>query len=60
MIQISKLKSKKCLKIIQTDSSENGASKFSSFGAEKYLYPQFGKPTDSDLENAKQKLSKHI
>lgn len=50
----------KLFQIIQSDSSENGASKFSTFGAEKYLYPQFGRPSASDMENAKQKLAKRI
>ena len=34
------------------------ASKFSQFGAEKYLYNQFERPTDNDIKKAEKKLNK--
>ena len=33
------------------------AFEFSQFGAEKYVYPQFGKPTEEDLNTAKDKIN---
>jgi len=50
----------KLFNVIMVDSTENGASTFSEFGAEKYLYPSLGKPTVQDREIAKQKINKHI
>ena len=38
--------------------NETDAAEFSTFGAEKYLYPQFGKPTEQDMNNAKNKINK--
>lgn len=37
---------------------KNAASEFSSFGAEKYVYPKFGKPSSKDLEKAKTTIDK--
>ena len=47
----------KLFDVMKKDSSENGALKFSEFGAEKYLYPQFGRPTEESMNNAKAKLN---
>ena len=38
--------------------NEKDAAEFSTFGAEKYLYPQFGKPTEEDIHKATKKISK--
>ena len=38
--------------------NETHAADFSTFGAEKYLYPKFGKPTEKQIENAKNKINK--
>ena len=48
------------LKLLSTKSADdqNAACEFSKFGAERYLYPQFGKPSESDLEIAKSKIDK--
>ena len=48
------------LKLLSSKSADdqNAACEFSKFGAEKYLYPQFGKPSKSDLEIAKSKIDK--
>ena len=50
----------KLLIILSTKSADdqNAASEFSQYGAEKYLYPQFGKPSNSDLNNAQSKIDK--
>ena len=50
----------KLLTLISTHSVEdqNAASEFSQFGAEKYLYPQFGKPSTSNLNAAKRSIKK--
>ena len=51
---------KMLLKLLSTTSADDqiAASEFSQYGAEKYLYPQFGKPTDSDLKTAQSKIHK--
>ena len=41
----------------KTEDNQAAASSFSQYGAEKYLYPQFGKPTDSDLKFAQNKIN---
>ena len=48
------------LKLLSKKSADdqNAASEFSQFGAEKYVYPQFGKPSTSDLQLAKSKIDK--
>ena len=38
--------------------NEKHAAEFSTFGAERYLYPKFGKPTDKEIEIAKTKINK--
>ena len=37
---------------------QKAASEFSQYGAEKYLYPKFGRPTQSDLKTAQSKIDK--
>ena len=36
----------------------DAASQFSQYGAEKYVYPKFGKPSETNIEKAKKKLEK--
>ena len=50
----------KLLYLLSTKTANNqaAASEFSQYGAEKYLYPQFGKPTSSELESAQSKIDK--
>ena len=50
----------KLLELLSTQSTDdqNAASEFSQYGAEKYLYPQFGKPSLSDLKTAQSKIDK--
>jgi len=50
----------KLFQTLKTNPSESGASTFSEFGAEKYLYPQFGKPSKQDLSFAKQKVREKL
>jgi hypothetical protein len=50
----------KLFMIFGQDSSQSGASRFSEFGAEKYLYPQFGRPTGDQLKEAQKKIEKRI
>ena len=38
--------------------TQDDAIEFSQFGAEKYVYPQFGKPSENDVKIAKEKISK--
>lgn len=42
----------------QTADNQDAASEFSQFGAEKFLYPKFGTPSQNDLQNAKSKIDK--
>lgn len=42
----------------QNLSEFKAASEFSQFGAEKYLYNQFQKPSQNDIKKAEKKLSK--
>ena len=53
---------KKMIEILSTQvvTDQKAAIKFSEFGAEKYLYPQFGKPSQSDREKANKTVNKHI
>jgi hypothetical protein len=46
----------KLFQILLVNQTESGATQFSQFGAEKYLYPQFGKPSESDLKIANRKI----
>ena len=48
------------LNLLEKNSSndQNAAAQFSQYGAEKYLYPKFGKPSSSDLKNAQLKIDK--
>ena len=50
----------KLLILLSTQSADdqNAASEFSQYGAEKYLYPKFGKPSQSDLKSAQSKIDK--
>jgi len=50
----------KLIEIISNNSTsnQNAASEFSKFGAEKYVYPTFGKPSEKDINNAKKKINK--
>ena len=43
---------------VKSADDQNAASEFSQYGAERYLYPQFGKPSKSDIDNAKLKVDK--
>ena len=42
----------------QSVDNQDAASQFSQFGAEKFLYPKFGKPSEADIQNAKSKIEK--
>lgn len=43
---------------ISNRNEQESSSEFSQFGAEKYLYPKFGKPSNYELDIAKEKISK--
>ena len=51
---------KKLMNLLKNNvsSDQRAAAEFSKFGAEKYLYPQFGKPSENDMETAQNKIDK--
>ena len=50
----------KLFELLCINTSESNASKFSEFGAEKYLYPKFGRPSKNDKDIASKKIEKML
>ena len=41
-----------------SSTDQSAAIAFSTFGAEKYLYPQFGRPNEDEIKTATNKIKK--